>query len=157
MTHERPTNYTSTKSERAHGFFTTKYGDAFEDAMTRGKLRNYRSPADPDDLTSEERREFFREGAFPYARKISLDSYYEHKFPLQIELVKMQNWVRDAGEKVVIIFEGRDAAGKGGTITALHGAPQPARCQSYRVGKTYFGRNRSVVFPTICRPSAYRR
>ena len=116
MTHERPTNYTSTKSERAHGFFTTKYGDAFEDAMTRGKLRNYRSPADPDDLTSEERREFFREGAFPYARKISLDSYYEHKFPLQIELVKMQNWVRDAGEKVVIIFEGRDAAGKGGTI-----------------------------------------
>ncbi len=116
MTHERPTNYKSSKSERAHGFYTTKYGDAFEDDMTRGKLRNYRAPVDPDNLSSEERCEFFREGAYPYQRKISLDAYYEHKFPLQIELVKMQNWVRDTGEKVVIIFEGRDAAGKGGTI-----------------------------------------
>ena len=116
MTHERPTNYQSSSRERAHGFYSTKYGDAFEDAMTRGKLRNYRAPEHPENLSSEERREFFREGAYPYQRKISLDAYYEHKFPLQVELVKMQNWVRDTGEKVVIVFEGRDAAGKGGTI-----------------------------------------
>ena len=116
MTQESSTKYESTKHERAHGFYSTKYGDAFEDSMTRGKLRNFRAPVDVNDLDSEERREFFREGAYPYQRKISLDAYYEHKFPLQIELVKMQNWVRETGEKVVIIFEGRDAAGKGGTI-----------------------------------------
>ena len=115
MTESNPT-YQSTTSERAHGFFTTKWGDAFEDSMTRGKLKNYRAPENRDDLDSEERREFFREGAYPYQRKINLDAYYEHKFPLQIELVKMQNWVRDTGEKVLIVFEGRDAAGKGGTI-----------------------------------------
>ena len=113
---ESTPKYQSNTSERAHGFFNTKWGDAFEDSMTRGKLRNYRAPEDRENLDSEERREFFREGAYPYQRKISLDAYYEHKFPLQIELVKMQNWVRDTGEKVVIVFEGRDAAGKGGTI-----------------------------------------
>ena len=136
MAHERPTNYTSSKSERAHGFYTTKYGDAFEDDMTRGKLRNFRAPSDPDDLSSEERCEFFREGAYPYQRKISLDAYYEHKFPLQIELVKMQNWVRDTGEKVVIIFEGRDAAGKGGTIRRFMEHLNPARCQGRCTRKT---------------------
>ncbi len=116
MSEESTTKYKGSAHERAHGFFTTKYGDSFEDSMTRGKLRNYKPPADPENITLEERREFFREGAYPYQRKISLDAYYEHKFPLQIELVKMQNWVRETGEKVVIIFEGRDAAGKGGTI-----------------------------------------
>ena len=47
MTYERPTQYKSSASERAHGFFTTKYGDAFEDDMTRGKLRNFRAPCRP--------------------------------------------------------------------------------------------------------------
>src|ERR1700685_1190287 len=43
--------------------------------------------------------------------------YYERaKRLLQIELVKLQNWVKDTGQRIVIIFEGRDAAGKGGTI-----------------------------------------
>ena len=42
---------------------------------------------------------------------------YEYlKRPLQIELVKLQNWVKSVGERIVIVFEGRDAAGKGGTI-----------------------------------------
>ena len=116
MTHEKSTGYQSTSHERAHGYFSTKYGDAFEDFMTRGRIRNYRAPEHPEILDSAERREFFREGAYPYPRKISLESYYEHKFPLQIELVKMQNWVRETGQRLLIVFEGRDAAGKGGTI-----------------------------------------
>ena len=53
---------------------------------------------------------------YPYDERMSRD-YYEHaKRMLQIELVKLQNWVKDTGQKIVIIFEGRDAAGKGGTI-----------------------------------------
>ena len=84
--------------------------------MTRGRIRNHKAPGQPEILDSEERREFFREGTYPYPRKISLESYYEHKFPLQIELVKMQNWVRETGQRLAIVFEGRDAAGKGGTI-----------------------------------------
>ncbi len=104
------------EKDRAHGYYSTRWGDPFEDSKGRGKLRNFRAPENPNELDSEERREFFRDGAYPYPRKISLESYYKHKFPLQVELVKMQNWVRDSGQKIAIVFEGRDAAGKGGTI-----------------------------------------
>jgi polyphosphate kinase len=53
---------------------------------------------------------------YPYEERMSRD-YYEHaKRMLQIELVKLQNWVKDTGQRIVIVFEGRDAAGKGGTI-----------------------------------------
>ena len=42
--------------------------------------------------------------------------YEYQKRPLQIELVKLQNWVKSTGQRIVLVFEGRDAAGKGGTI-----------------------------------------
>ena len=53
---------------------------------------------------------------YPYAAKMTRDEYAYLKRPLQIELVKLQNWVKSSGERIVIVFEGRDAAGKGGTI-----------------------------------------
>jgi polyphosphate kinase len=57
----------------------------------------------------------WREG-YPYDQKMTRGEYEEIKRSLQIELLKLQSWVKDAGEKVVLLFEGRDAAGKGGTI-----------------------------------------
>jgi polyphosphate kinase len=53
---------------------------------------------------------------YPYPDKMTRDEYAYLKRPLQVELVKFQNWVKSTGEHVVILFEGRDAAGKGGTI-----------------------------------------
>ena len=53
---------------------------------------------------------------YPYDERMTRDYYDHHKRLLQIELVKLQNWVKDTGQKIVIVFEGRDAAGKGGTI-----------------------------------------
>ena len=53
---------------------------------------------------------------YPYAEKMPRDEYEYLKRPLQIELVKLQNWVKSTGQRIVIVFEGRDAAGKGGTI-----------------------------------------
>ena len=58
----------------------------------------------------------FKEGMYPYTDKIPRSSYEAEKALLQIELLKVQNWVKLTGQKIVIIFEGRDAAGKGGTI-----------------------------------------
>ena len=52
----------------------------------------------------------------PTKPKIDRGEYESTKAQLQIELLKMQNWVRSTGERIVILFEGRDAAGKGGTI-----------------------------------------
>jgi polyphosphate kinase 2 len=53
---------------------------------------------------------------YPYPEKMSRDEYEYLKRPLQIELVRLQNWVKDTGQRIVMVFEGRDAAGKGGTI-----------------------------------------
>jgi polyphosphate kinase 2 len=53
---------------------------------------------------------------YPYAEKMTREEYEYLKRPLQVELVKLQNWVKSTGEHIVIVFEGRDAAGKGGTI-----------------------------------------
>jgi polyphosphate kinase 2 len=51
--------------------------------------------------------------------KIANEVYESELFRLQTELVKLQEWVRDTGSRIVIIFEGRDAAGKGGTIKRI--------------------------------------
>ncbi|WP_082865461.1 MULTISPECIES: polyphosphate kinase 2 [unclassified Oleiphilus] len=60
--------------------------------------------------------ESFRSGEYPYKTKISRQRYESIKKELQIELLKAQKWIRESGQKIVILFEGRDAAGKGGTI-----------------------------------------
>ncbi len=54
--------------------------------------------------------------SYPYRVKLARDEYERQKAELQVELLKMQRWVKDTGERVVLLFEGRDAAGKGGTI-----------------------------------------
>ena len=57
----------------------------------------------------------WREG-YPYPDRMTRVEYDRTKRLLQIELIKLQNWVKSSGERLVIVFEGRDAAGKGGTI-----------------------------------------
>jgi polyphosphate kinase len=66
---------------------------------------------------------------YPYEERMSRECYDRAKRLLQIELVKLQNWVKDTGQRIVIIFEGRDAAGKGGTIKRFteHLNPRGAR------------------------------
>jgi polyphosphate kinase 2 len=57
----------------------------------------------------------WREG-YPYDERMPRADYEVVKRLLQIELLRLQNWVKDNGKRIVILFEGRDAAGKGGTI-----------------------------------------
>ena len=58
----------------------------------------------------------WRDGAYPYRNLLPRKTYERQKYALQVELLKLQAWVKETGQKVVIVFEGRDAAGKGGTI-----------------------------------------
>lgn len=53
---------------------------------------------------------------YPYHKRMDLEEYEETLYSLQIELAKFQNWVQGSGTRVAVLFEGRDAAGKGGTI-----------------------------------------
>jgi polyphosphate kinase 2 len=64
----------------------------------------------------EELAEGWREGVYPYKNLLSRKNYERQKYHLQVELLKLQSWMKHTGQRLVILFEGRDAAGKGGTI-----------------------------------------
>lgn len=68
-------------------------------------------------------------GGYPYDKKLKEDDYLEELKKLQIELVKVQFWLQATGKRVMALFEGRDAAGKGGAIlaTSAHMNPRLAR------------------------------
>jgi polyphosphate kinase 2 len=90
-----------------------------------------REPARPDDGSDPdtELAPGWRDGGYPYRNLLSRRSYEKQKYRLQVELLKLQAWVKETGQRVVILFEGRDAAGKGGTIKRLmeHLNPRGAR------------------------------
>lgn len=71
----------------------------------------------------------WREGGYPYKNLLSRKNYEKAKYRLQVELLKLQAWVKATGQRVVILFEGRDAAGKGGAIKRFmeHLNPRGAR------------------------------
>lgn len=89
-------------------------------APTQVKLTDVSSPQSQLEQATE---------AYPYQDKLKRREYEERKAELQVELVKAQNWIKDNKQKVVLIFEGRDAAGKGGTIKRFmeHLNPRIAR------------------------------
>ncbi|MFN8442548.1 MAG: polyphosphate kinase 2 [Caldilineaceae bacterium] len=82
-------------------------------------------PVNPDDELSDD----WRKGGYPYKNLMSRKNYEKQKYRLQVELLKLQAWVKESGQRVVILFEGRDAAGKGGTIKRFmeHLNPRGAR------------------------------
>jgi polyphosphate kinase len=85
---------------------------------------------------------------YPYDERLGRSEYEQAKRLLQVELLKLQYWVKDAGHRIVVLFEGRDAAGKGGTIKRFteHLDPRGARVVALGVptererGQWYFQR-----------------
>lgn len=69
------------------------------------------------------------DGSYPYEKKMDLLEYETHKRKLQVELLKMQGWAKETNQRIVVLFEGRDEAGKGGTIKRYmeHLNPRGAR------------------------------
>lgn len=85
----------------------TEYFEKFAPADLRDLVKN----AGKDDILSDD---------FPYDTQMKSKEYDAQMESLQIQLVKMQNTLRSSGQRVAIVFEGRDAAGKGGTIKSLN-------------------------------------
>ncbi len=87
---------------------------AVRDLVLKNSNKNElrKNKLNPDEILAKD----WRKGAYPYLNLMSRKSYEKQKYHLQIELLKLQAWVKETGQKVVILFEGRDAAGKGGTI-----------------------------------------
>jgi len=74
-------------------------------------------------------RRLFETGEYPYQQRLARKRYEQEKAALQVELLKVQDWVKATNRKIVVLFEGRDAAGKGGTIKRFteHLNPRGAR------------------------------
>ena len=104
-------------------------GDAPDDAARmRAVLDGTTKKARPQ-RTSDELADDWRRGGYPYRYKMLRRDYEKQKFVLQTELLKLQAWVKDSRQRVIILFEGRDAAGKGGAIKRFmeHMNPRGAR------------------------------
>ncbi|WP_244348901.1 polyphosphate kinase 2 [Thermostichus vulcanus] len=95
--------------------------------MAKGKKKRLKATGIPKPT-------FFPGQPGPKRRKLSQKDYERELFPLKVELVKLQYWVKHKGLKVVIIFEGRDAAGKGGMITTLTQPLNPRGCRVVALG-----------------------
>ncbi|MBL9022598.1 MAG: polyphosphate kinase 2 [Myxococcales bacterium] len=114
-----------------------------------GAIRDLLATTDPEDATrilrdvldeslkrpkarreaDEELSPGWKKGGYPYRYLLSRKSYERQKYGLQVELLKLQAWVKETGARVVVLFEGRDAAGKGGAIKRVmeHLNPRGAR------------------------------
>jgi polyphosphate kinase 2 len=92
-----------------------------------------REPEDDREIVATDRlteaRAAFENGQYPYEDKLGRVPYEEEKARLQAELLKVQHWAQETDQKFVLLFEGRDAAGKGGTIKRFteHLNPRQAR------------------------------
>ena len=91
---------------------------------------------------------------YPYRKRMRRAVYEAEKAKLQIELLKVQSWVKDSGQRIVSLFEGRDAAGKGRYHQTLYGTFKSAWRARGCFGETNHYRTRTMVFPTLCSKSA---
>jgi polyphosphate kinase 2 len=98
-----------------------------------GKEREFdiESPTLPDWIEDNK----LTAGGFPYDKKMKSEEYDQTLEQLQIELVKAQAWLQKTGKRVMTLFEGRDAAGKGGTIFVLHEYMNPRTARNVALTK----------------------
>lgn len=84
---------------------------------------------DPELIDPEGNPVYTWQEGYPYDERMTREEYERQKYRLQVELLKFQYWLEDSGQKAIILFEGRDAAGKGGTIKRFteHLNPRSAR------------------------------
>ncbi len=84
-----------------------------------GAISSYFDTEAPDEIRAaiaEAGKEDILDPAYPHSERMKRKAYEDQMAALQVELVKLQSWVKASGARIVIVFEGRDAAGKGGTI-----------------------------------------
>ena len=80
---------------------------ALKAALLRWQKFEAKMPVSPDDELVDD----WRTAVYPYKNRLSRKTYEKQKYHLQVELLKLQAWVKETGQRVVILFEGRDAAG----------------------------------------------
>ena len=92
----------------------SKYPKPFNGAIS--KFFKEDAPNDIRKAIEDTHKNDILDKSFPYSKRKDRKEYEEILEDLQIELVKMQTWAKETGTRIIVVFEGRDAAGKGGTI-----------------------------------------
>ena len=113
----------------------------------RLKSKGYKSDQDVAIAAFEEHRAV--ESVRREAKKLKKSLYEADLEHLQIELVKLQEWIKDRGLRVVVLFEGRDAAGKGGAIKRIVQNLNPRICPGGRPGHPDRAGEDPVVLPAL--------
>ncbi len=85
-------------------------------ALLKERISEQRKRARNEAKPDEELAANWRSGEYPYKNLLSRKTYEQQKYLLQVELLKLQAWAKETGQRIIILFEGRDAAGKGGAI-----------------------------------------
>jgi polyphosphate kinase 2 len=118
-------NESSFLNQYLQNYSTREIKKIFKGVMEYRELSEPSQGKNPD----EELSDVWRTGGYPYKNLMSRKAYEKQKYKLQVELLKLQAWVKETGQRVVILFEGRDAAGKGGAIKRYmeHLNPRGAR------------------------------
>ncbi len=109
---------------------------------------NDEAPAWMRDQIGNAKKNAVLDPSFPYDHRMDRDDYEDQLAALQIELVKYHAWVRDTGQRIAVVFEGRDAAGKGGAIKRVRENLNPrvagivalSKPTEYEAGQWYFQR-----------------
>ena len=91
-----------------------------------------------------------------HSLKLERKFYEKELAALQVELVKMQYWIKHVGYRLIVLFEGRDAAGKGGTIKRITEPLNPRGCQVVALDALR-PPEEPVVFPALCGALPRRR
>ena len=116
-TDPNPSGEGSTAVSNSEPSITTEPVNLPEEFADLEELLDARGGANSTKLSNQASLEIaYNKGLFPYKEKMPTSEYEQEKLRLQAELLKVQKWVKTEGIKVAILFEGRDAAGKGGTI-----------------------------------------
>lgn len=95
----------------------------FDGAISRYFTQD--APQDIRDLITGSAKDDILNPGYPYDSQWNKRDYKDAMDQLQVELVRMQAWVRDTGQRIVVVFEGRDASGKGGTIKRVRANLNP--------------------------------
>ena len=118
-------------TDKADALRTLLAGSSSDDieALRQVLLGSQLNPNGAVDSPDEQLASDWRSGGYPYKNLLSRKRYEAEKYKLQVELLKLQSWAKETGQRIVILFEGRDAAGKGGTIRRFmeHLNPRGAR------------------------------
>ena len=128
------------------------YADGHETVKKPSSVRGAKPLHDPPSIGPESRIRYFRENLYPYRNRMTYDEYYDQKFPLQVEMVKLQNWIKGRRGADDHTVRGARRRRQRRHHPPLHGALEPSERARGRLGQALGSGAGTVVLPALHQP-----